>query len=287
MVLISNKDVGSALSKACEHDADNDAVHLARAASIVRRDMFKMKNQFNGSFKMKCQEKSLPASLLALVAMVLNGPNIQTQSSSSAISQPVLTISQVLMYNSLVRPRKNHAASTIRHNQERETPLPIYLDMLIHTKTRKRELVELLYELGLSVSYNRVLDISTELGNKICHHYKVANAVCPPELKVGLFTNAAVDNIDHNPNSTSAHDAFHGTALSLFQHPNKDNGGVPQHVATHIDAATKGPIACLPETYTSIPPVTFVRQDPTLPKLADPNKVDCQIISQAMQKEYR
>ena len=115
----------------------------------------------------------------------------------------------------------------------------------------------------------------------------VANAVCPPELKVGLFTNAAVDNIDHNPSSTSAHDAFHGTALSLFQHPNKDNGGVPQHVATHIDAAIKGPIACLPETYTSIPPVTFVRQDPTLSKLAGPNKVDCQIISQAMQKEYR
>jgi len=41
VVLISNKDVGSALSKACEHDADNDAdndaVHLARAANIVRR----------------------------------------------------------------------------------------------------------------------------------------------------------------------------------------------------------------------------------------------------------
>ena len=114
-VLISNKDVGSALSKACEHDADNDAVHLARATSIVRRDMFKMKNQFNGSFEMKCQEKSLPASLLALVAMVLNGPNIQTQSSSSAISQP---ISQLPMYNSLVQPRKNHAASTIRQTKK-------------------------------------------------------------------------------------------------------------------------------------------------------------------------
>ena len=95
VVLISNQDIGSALSKACEHDADNDAdndaVYLARAASIVRRDMFKMKNQFNGSFEKKCQEESLPASLLELVSMVLNGPNIETQSSSS-ISQPVLTI---------------------------------------------------------------------------------------------------------------------------------------------------------------------------------------------------
>ena len=246
VVLISNQDIGSALSKACELDADNDAVHLARAASIVRRDMFKMKNQFNGSFEKKCQEESLPASLLELVSMVLNGPNIETQSSSS-ISQPVLTISQLLMHNSLVRTRKNHTSSTIRHNQERETPLPIYLGVLIHTKTRKRELVEILYELGLSVSYNLVLGISTELGNKICHHYKVANAVCPPELNGGLFTNAAVDNIDHNPSSTSAHDAFHGTALSLFQHPNKDNSGVPQHVATYSDA--RGQLhACLRPT---------------------------------------
>ena len=45
VVLISNKDIRSALSKACEHDADNDTVHLARAANIVRRDMFKMKKK--------------------------------------------------------------------------------------------------------------------------------------------------------------------------------------------------------------------------------------------------
>lgn len=79
VVLISNRDIGSALRKACEHDADNDAFHLARAAKIVRRDMFKLKNQFNGSFEMKFQEKSIPTSLLSLVAMVLCGPNIEVQ----------------------------------------------------------------------------------------------------------------------------------------------------------------------------------------------------------------
>ena len=104
--------------------------------------------------------------------MVINGPNIEAQSSSSAMPQPVLTISQLLMYNSLVRRRKNQATSTIRHNQERETPLPIYLGVMVHTKTRKCELVDTLHELGLSVSYDRVMDISTELGNKICSHYQ-------------------------------------------------------------------------------------------------------------------
>ena len=51
MVLISNVDIGSALNKSCEHDTNNDAIHLTKAANIVRRDMFKLKNQFNGSFE--------------------------------------------------------------------------------------------------------------------------------------------------------------------------------------------------------------------------------------------
>ena len=82
VVLVSNKDIGSALSKACEQDSDNDAIILARAAKIVRRDMFKLKNTFSGSFAHDCQEKSVPVSLLSLVGMVLCGPSIEVQSHS-------------------------------------------------------------------------------------------------------------------------------------------------------------------------------------------------------------
>ncbi len=103
--------------------------------------------------------------------------------------------------HSSVRRRESQATSAIRHNIERETPLPIYIGLMIHTKTRKRELVDDLYELGLSISYNRVLNILTELGNKVCHHYKMERAA---SLKGGLFTTGAVDNIDHDPSSTSA-----------------------------------------------------------------------------------
>ncbi|KAI8487001.1 hypothetical protein Bbelb_352610 [Branchiostoma belcheri] len=43
-----------------------------------------------------------------------------------------------------------------------------------------------------------------------------------------LFTTAAVDNIDHNPSSTTAKDSFHGTAISLLQHPNSAEDGERQ-----------------------------------------------------------
>ena len=102
--------------------------------------------------------------------MVLNGPNTKAQLTSSEVSQPVLTIAQLLMHNSFVRRWESQSKSTTMYSLERETPLPIYLGMMIHTETRKHEVVDDLYELGLSISYNHVLDISTELGNKICRH---------------------------------------------------------------------------------------------------------------------
>ncbi len=127
---------------------DNDAVHLARAAKIVRKkDMLKMKNEFSGSFDAHSQEKSEPVSLLELVSMVLNGTNITTQLSSASMPQPAITLSQLLMYNCSTHQSK--AATTARHSQQRETPLAIYLATMIHTKTRKRALVDILFSLGL------------------------------------------------------------------------------------------------------------------------------------------
>ena len=40
IVLVRNRDIGCALVKACNLDADSDAVQLAGAATIVRKDMF-------------------------------------------------------------------------------------------------------------------------------------------------------------------------------------------------------------------------------------------------------
>ena len=136
-MLIFNQDIGSALSKACKHDSNSDAFHLAWAATKVRRGMFKTKNNFSGSFGTKYQEESVLVSLLALLCMVINGPNIEAWSSSSAMPQPIFSISQLLMYDSLMRRRKHQPSITTRRNLKRETPLPVYLGMMVHNKNTK------------------------------------------------------------------------------------------------------------------------------------------------------
>ena len=107
VILAFNGDVGAALRKACEHNADGDAVHLARAVTIVRRDMFST----------TCQEKSVPNSLIALVTMVLNGPNIKSRSSN--VSQAALSLSQLLLYNSVKRYKENDTDIVDTANNEK------------------------------------------------------------------------------------------------------------------------------------------------------------------------
>ena len=56
--------------------------------------MFEKSSSFNSSFRKGCQEDSVPELLLALVSMILDGPNIKDQISTT---QAALTIAQLLI----------------------------------------------------------------------------------------------------------------------------------------------------------------------------------------------
>ncbi|KAL8624292.1 hypothetical protein ACOMHN_034015 [Nucella lapillus] len=208
-------DLNATLKEAYNRESWDEGVHLAKAAKIVRRDMFLLKSKFTGSFSESSQLSSVPETLLALMEIILDGPSLGN--SGRGRQQASLTLAQLASFNAVKRARTNTA--TIKHSNERETPLPVYVGLAIHAQTRKKALVDNMFTLGLSVSYNRVLEISTELASKACSQFHSDGVVCPMKLRSGLFTTAAIDNLDHNPSSTTAKDAFHGTAISLFQHP--------------------------------------------------------------------
>jgi len=150
----------------------------------------------------------------------------------------------LLQYNSFVC-RRDADRKRECHNKARETPLPIYIGLTLHAKTCSRDLVEKLRELGLSISYDRVLTISTDLGNSICRQCHQDDVVCPLSLRKGLFTSSAVDNINHNPSSTTAHDSFHGTGVSLFQQPTAQVPGVCRNRVSLNQATSTGKVSFL------------------------------------------
>ncbi|GFN82457.1 poly [ADP-ribose] polymerase [Plakobranchus ocellatus] len=64
---------------------NSKALQLARAAEVVRKENIYYYLAFNGRFPNKCQERSVPAVLKALITFILDGPAAQS-------NQALLTI---------------------------------------------------------------------------------------------------------------------------------------------------------------------------------------------------
>ena len=228
-----------------------------------------MKYTFKGSLN-DDQYETLPQSLVALVQMILGGTNIQNQHDNcSDIKGAVSSLTQLLVFNSIKRSRKG--TTGMRHNPDRETVLPLYLGLLLHTKTRKRDLVDELFKNGLSVSYDRIMQLSTDLGNDAILSFEKEGVVCPTSLRRGLFTTGNLDNIDHDPSSTSARTSFHGTAMSLTQHCSESNGGILRtHEHVTYDAPRAKTIKPLPERYTVVNPAAYHNENPLPSRAGSP-----------------
>ena len=147
-------DIGAALHFAQSHDYDTEAMHLAKAAMLVRKELLDKKQCFNGTFDTDCQRSAVPHLLLALVNMILEGPSVMNKSEQDTIGLNVgMVLSQLLIFNAVKRHREPQSdATATRHDPNRDPPLPVYLGLLAHAETRKKLLVDKLYRLGLSIS---------------------------------------------------------------------------------------------------------------------------------------
>ena len=217
--------------------------------------MFEERKLFTG-LKNDCQRDSVPKLLLTLVNMILEGPSIKDQKEYS-MSSAALSIAQLLKFNSVKHSRLGEStkSSNIRHSTAQETPLPMYIGLVVHAHTRKRDLIDRLSNVGVSITYDRILRLSAQLGEAAIQQFNREQVVCPSKLRGGVFTTAAVDNIDHNPSSTTSKASFHGTGISLFQHPTFPGQGVDRSIEISGGSASQKTVGKLPNYYTDIQPV--------------------------------
>lgn len=277
ILLVLDRTIGEAIKDVNKQD-DVDGMYLAKAAKIVRNEILNQPQSFNGTFSPDCEDSSIPPSLRALICMILKGPGTiirQIDLEEVNPSQASRTISQLIVYNTTVRQSKALACSS-RHNRKRESPLPIYVGLKIHGLTRGRNLIDTLFNLGLCISYDRVLGISTDVANAVCDRFERDGVVCPPVLRNGLFTTAGYDNIDHNPSSTTSRDSFHGTAISLIQHPTNDNLGTIREINV-IDGSRRQDrkITSLPLQFTEVQPLVLPEGDVFASPVTGEMDADC------------
>ena len=66
--------------KEVTHDYHTEAMHLAKAAMLGRKELLDKKHCFNGTFYTDCLRSAVPHVLLALGKMILEGPSVMNKS---------------------------------------------------------------------------------------------------------------------------------------------------------------------------------------------------------------
>ena len=177
--------------------------------------MFKEDEIFDGNLSSRKQKSSVSVTLLRLLSLIMNGENSE-KNVSRAVESLTLNMAQLLCFNSVKGKRR--FSGSVRHSRINKPPLPVKIGLMIHAKIRKKGLVEAPASEGLCRSYKKVEEIQNSIVTQLCAKYIKEDIVCPPALEKGLFTTAAIDNIDHDPSSTGPKSSFHGTSISIFQH---------------------------------------------------------------------
>lgn len=245
------------------HDYDEEARLFARVAKICREEILKEKITFSGEFNPGCQQEITPSTRL-LMSMLIYGPNL---AGSVNDSQACLTLTQLLVHN--CKKKGNVETKHQRYSPDREPPVPLYVGLSLHTQTRSKTLVDQMANLGISVSYKRIMQVENELAASQCEQYRSDGVVCPSQLRKGLFTVSALDNLDHNPSSTTAQGSFHGTGISIIQQPTKDHPGIIRNHPVSISNTTSNSAKSLvlPDSYSIVPAVYMKPPTTEVPRI--------------------
>ena len=100
----------------------------------------------------------------------------------------------------------------VHHGRARELSFPLN----IHAVVRSRSLIDTLFSLGLCLSYDKLIHLTTDIANGVCQHFNMEEGVCSPKMCQRLLTIGSVDNIDQITSSATAKDSYHGTGISLI-----------------------------------------------------------------------
>ena len=176
---------------------DDFFLALRRVVSPLRKEIGKLSNKFNGSFSNFSQFSSVPLPLLHLISMLING----FCPTDNNFTQESLSIAQIIMWNFRKSGNKKADGQLVKrcyHEKTRETPMMIYIGLKIYSTSRSRNLIDMLFNLGLCISYDRVLEITKNIYENLREAYENNKFFFPNILKLGLFTVMLKDNIDFN-----------------------------------------------------------------------------------------
>ena len=271
VVLTLKGNCGKAIFEACNLQDDGMCLERERVARIIRKEMLSTQDEKKLSnkndviskekFSSQSEIDSLSPSVMIFINMLLHGSNVDT--SDKKQSSSALTIAQLSQFNTAKQKNK------IKSN---ETLLTLYVSLIVHSRTRKKSLIEELNEYGLSISYKRILEIQSSITNQLWKLYNVQRSVCPSRFQENIFTVSAIDNLDHNPSSSTAKDSFHGTGISIFHFQTNQDDSFKFELSKTSRNNDSSP--SLPSYYTNVKPTKSTPSTPRICAINSMNPMD-------------
>ena len=267
----SSQKVGDLLADAHKTQlGQDDALLLTRAAVVLRKCCLQRQEPFTGSFGTDSLIAPVPSQLRIFLNILLQGPSILHEQNNQELQAQVQgrarvanVIAQQIIYNTCGDSHHIRKPSSIRHNKEHETPFPLYQGLKLHGDGRQKTQINSANAFGISVSYNRVLDVKRSIARGVVKRCVQDGVVLPTNMRSGVFTTFDVDNLDSHSQGNFSQDEFHGTAISVTNHLSHDNNGV-QRPSIQLDP-TDTSVPQLPGSYSVVQPARYPSNDLYVP----------------------
>jgi hypothetical protein len=260
-IIAREKSVGDALFQSWL--SDSEAENIVSVGVLLRKYVLQSQPCFTGSFCDRPLSNIVPAPLLTLVDVLLEGPDAikkNDQSNETSKLKIASLISQLIVSNS----SKSSGALVQRNAKDRETPFPLYVGLKLHITDRMKDTIIIFHHLGLSVSYPRVMEVRQLFAEALMERWSADGVVVPTSVKKNVFVTGAVDNID-----VSGKCELHGTAISMTSHSTTESPG--EDFPPLVLSKSKSTRVHLPKDYAQIPCVEEFSSDIFVPAPAHQN----------------
>ena len=223
---------------------DTYLASLQKVVHPIRTAISQQENSFDGKYDGSSQISSVPKLLLLLIMLLIDG------CTSMKPSQQALSVAQLITYHAKI----NRKGDKQRHKKSQETPLMIYTGLKVFFVTRSRKLIDCLFQIGLSMSYDRVLELTNIMYQNLNKAYETHGCFFPRILKKKLFSVWLKDNVDVNPKANFAKSSYHGTSSSMIQFATDEDNGEDFPHSKFENKAAKGSkkLKPLPPDYSTV-----------------------------------
>lgn len=213
------------LSETVNENCVSNMKTLYDAAVLLRESINKCKKWvFTGSLETLSKD-NCPEELYCFYRWIIQGPNatLSVEEKCTEVHERAMHLAQTTVSMCLTeRQVKNKKSETIK--SMREMPEQLAVGLAVHQAIRSKEIVNMLHGFRMSVEYNRLLRVESQIEAHVIERMEQGGGVyLPPDIVKGRHVFFAIDNVDFAEDTHDGKRTLHGTAMAIYQKTDPDD----------------------------------------------------------------